>query len=112
MVKLLGSGEYGVEVPGEPAEGHFGLAVKDYTHSTAPNRRYPDLVTQRLVKAAIAGAPVPYSVAQLCELAPHSSSTPTSSAASSTSRGLDRGGVTAKARGRPTAGLVAAFVSR
>jgi len=72
VVKLLGSGEYDVEVPGRPADGHFGLAVKDYTHSTAPNRRYPDLVTQRLVKAAIAGAPCPYSVEELEELARHS----------------------------------------
>jgi VacB/RNase II family 3'-5' exoribonuclease len=72
VVKLLGSGEYDVEVPGRPAGGHFGLAVKDYTHSTAPNRRYPDLVTQRLVKAAIAGAPCPYSVEELEELARHS----------------------------------------
>jgi len=72
VVKLLGSGEYGVEVPGRAAEGHFGLAVKDYTHSTAPNRRYPDLVTQRLVKAAIAGAACPYSVEELEALARHS----------------------------------------
>jgi exoribonuclease-2 len=71
VIKLLGSGEYGVEVPGQAAEGHFGLAVKDYAHSTAPNRRYPDLVTQRLVKAAIAGAACPDSVAELSELAAH-----------------------------------------
>ena len=71
VIKLLGSGEYGVEVPGQPTEGHFGLAVRDYAHSTAPNRRYPDLVTQRLVKAAIAGASCPYSVADLAELARH-----------------------------------------
>jgi exoribonuclease-2 len=71
VIKLLGSGEYGVEVPGQPTEGHFGLAVRDYAHSTAPNRRYPDLVTQRLVKAAIAGASCPYSVADLTELARH-----------------------------------------
>ena len=58
VVKLLGSGEYAVERPGQDAEGHFGLAVSDYTHSTAPNRRYPDLVTQRLLKAALAGRPV------------------------------------------------------
>ncbi len=61
MVKLLGSGEYVVELPGQTADGHFGLAVRDYTHSTAPNRRFPDLVTQRLLKAAIAGRPAPYS---------------------------------------------------
>jgi exoribonuclease-2 len=71
IVKLLGSGEYGVEVPGQATDGHFGLAVKDYAHSTAPNRRYPDLVTQRLVKAALSGAPCPYTVADLSELARH-----------------------------------------
>jgi VacB/RNase II family 3'-5' exoribonuclease len=71
VIKLLGSGEYGVEVPGHPTDGHFGLAVKDYAHSTAPNRRYPDLVTQRLVKAALAGRTSPYSVAELTELARH-----------------------------------------
>jgi len=71
VIKLLGSGEYGVELPGQPTPGHFGLSVKDYAHSTAPNRRYPDLVTQRLVKAALAGAPCPYSVDQLRELARH-----------------------------------------
>ena len=58
VVKLLGSGEYAVELPGQRAEGHFGLAVRDYTHSTAPNRRFPDLITQRLLKAALAGQPV------------------------------------------------------
>lgn len=60
VVKMLGSGEYGLVRPGGTSEGHFGLSVQDYAHSTAPNRRYPDLVTQRLLKAAIAGAPVPY----------------------------------------------------
>src|SRR2546422_3767657 len=60
VVKLLGSGEYVVELPGQRVDGHFGLAVKDYTHSTAPNRRFPDLLTQRLVKAAIADRPAPY----------------------------------------------------
>jgi exoribonuclease-2 len=51
IVKLMGPGEYIVERPGDPAQGHFGLAVQDYTHATAPNRRYADLVTQRLIKS-------------------------------------------------------------
>jgi len=71
VVKLLGSGEYALEVPGEPAEGHFGLAVHDYAHSTAPNRRFPDLVAQRLQKAALAGQPSPYSHDELRTLARH-----------------------------------------
>jgi VacB/RNase II family 3'-5' exoribonuclease len=71
VIKLLGSGEYAVEVPGGPADGHFGLAVKDYTHSTAPNRRFPDLTTQRLLKAALAGRACPYTLEQLGELAMH-----------------------------------------
>jgi VacB/RNase II family 3'-5' exoribonuclease len=71
IVKLMGPGEYVVERPGQGAEGHFGLAVKDYTHSTAPNRRYPDLITQRLLKAALAGAPTPYDAAALDGLASH-----------------------------------------
>jgi exoribonuclease-2 len=71
IVKLLGKGEYIVEHPGEPPIGHFGLAVKDYTHSTAPNRRFPDLVMQRLLKAAIAGQPQPYDDARLQALAAH-----------------------------------------
>jgi exoribonuclease-2 len=71
VVKLLGSGEYVLLVPGQSIEGHFGLAVLDYAHSTAPNRRFPDLVTQRLVKAALANRASPYSAAQLQELATH-----------------------------------------
>lgn len=59
VVKLLGRGEYVVEQPGEDATGHFGLAVQDYTHSTAPNRRFPDLVAQRIVKVALAPGPGP-----------------------------------------------------
>lgn len=69
IVKLLGPGEYVLERPGDPPQGHFGLAVEDYTHSTAPNRRYPDLVTQRLLKAMIAGKPSPYSDDELSAIA-------------------------------------------
>src|SRR5262249_42290171 len=69
--KLLGSGEYVVDRPGADAPGHFGLSVKDYTHSTAPNRRYPDLLTQRLVKAALGNRPAPYTIEDLSRLAAH-----------------------------------------
>jgi len=71
VIKLLGAGEYVAEQPGETAPGHFGLAVKDYTHSTAPNRRYTDLITQRLLKAALQDQPLPYSGDELDILAKH-----------------------------------------
>jgi VacB/RNase II family 3'-5' exoribonuclease len=69
VVKLIGPGEYVLERPGDPAPGHFGLAVQDYTHSTAPNRRFPDIVTQRLIKAMLGGQPNPYSDAELTAIA-------------------------------------------
>ena len=65
IIKLLGRGEYVASFPGQAVVGHFGLAVSEYTHSTAPNRRYPDLVTQRLVRAALAGEQVPYGTDEL-----------------------------------------------
>lgn len=71
IVKAMGAGEYVVEKPGANAIGHFGLAVKDYTHSTAPNRRYPDLIAHRLVKAALAGKKSPYGYDELAQLAEH-----------------------------------------
>jgi len=69
VVKLLGRGEYVVELPDEKTQGHFGLAVHDYTHSTAPNRRFADLVTQRLLKAALNKEWMPYRMEDLSDLA-------------------------------------------
>jgi exoribonuclease-2 len=72
VVKLMGPGEYVLVKPNETSPGHFGLAVQDYTHSTAPNRRFPDMVTQRLLKALVAHSEAPYSedalnaIAQRC----------------------------------------------
>ncbi len=71
VVKLMGRGEYVAQLSGDNATGHFGLAVEDYSHSTAPNRRYPDLITQRLLKAAIAGGSSPYDNDELAALATH-----------------------------------------
>jgi exoribonuclease-2 len=71
VIKLLGAGEYDLELPGVPVAGHFGLAVSDYSHSTAPNRRFPDVITQRLLKAAMAGRPPPYTNDELAALARH-----------------------------------------
>jgi ribonuclease R len=71
VVKLLGAGEYVLKLPGQPAEGHFGLAVSDYTHATAPNRRFPDVITQRLLKAALASQAAPYAAEELRTLAAH-----------------------------------------
>jgi exoribonuclease-2 len=71
VIKLMGPGEYVAEFPGDVAPGHFGLAVMDYTHSTAPNRRYPDLITQRLLNAAMSQQPVPYGKDELAALAKH-----------------------------------------
>ncbi len=71
VVKAMGAGEYVLERPGEESIGHFGLAVKDYAHSTAPNRRFPDLITHRLLKAALANGKAPYSDQELASLADH-----------------------------------------
>jgi exoribonuclease-2 len=69
IVKLMGPGEYVLVRKLEVSPGHFGLAVQDYTHSTAPNRRFPDVVTQRLMKALLAGNAHPYSDDQLNDIA-------------------------------------------
>jgi exoribonuclease-2 len=71
VVKLIGRGEYALYLPNGEPPGHFGLAVRDYTHSTAPNRRFPDLLTQRLLKATLGGATQPYTIPELTELAQH-----------------------------------------
>ena len=71
VVKLMGAGEYALQLAGAAPVGHFGLAVREYSHSTAPNRRFADLITQRMLKAAIVGAPAPYSDAELDALATH-----------------------------------------
>jgi VacB/RNase II family 3'-5' exoribonuclease len=71
IVKLMGPGIYALDLPGKDPGGHFGLATHDYSHATAPNRRYADLVTQRLVKATLATAPAPYSNDELAEIAQH-----------------------------------------
>ena len=71
IVKLMGAGEYVVETPGATAIGHFGLATRDYMHSTAPNRRFPDLITERLLKALLANEPAPYTSGELGLLATH-----------------------------------------
>jgi len=71
VIKLMGAGEYVAERPGADAPGHFGLAVKDYAHSTAPNRRFPDLITQRLLKAALSGQAPPYGFDEQDLLAKH-----------------------------------------
>jgi exoribonuclease-2 len=72
VIKLMGPGEYVADCPGDASPpGHFGLAVGDYAHSTAPNRRYPDIITQRLLKAALAGQSAPYGNEDLAALAKH-----------------------------------------
>src|ERR1700675_1237398 len=69
VIKLIGPGEYVLERPGDPEQGHFGLAVQDYTHSTAPNRCFADLVTQRLIKAVLGSQPAPYANDELAAVA-------------------------------------------
>ena len=67
----MGAGEYVMQLPGRDSSGHFELAVREYSHSTAPNRRFPDRVIQRLLKAALDGETLPYSTVELASLATH-----------------------------------------
>jgi len=69
VIKLLGRGEYALELPGATVAGHFGLAISDYMHSTAPNRRFPDIIAQRLIKSALGNTPAPYTTTELENLA-------------------------------------------
>ena len=71
IIKLMGAGEYIAEMPGDTPPGHFGLAVNDYAHSTAPNRRFADVITQRLLKTALEGQASPYNFEELSLLAQH-----------------------------------------
>jgi exoribonuclease II len=71
IIKLMGRGEYVVEAHGGAAVGHFGLALRDYTHSTAPNRRFPDLISSRMIKAVLCEEPAPYTNSELAALAIH-----------------------------------------
>jgi VacB/RNase II family 3'-5' exoribonuclease len=71
IVKLMGPGEYVLQLPGQQSAGHFGLAVREYSHSTASNRRFPDLITQRQLKAVLTGGQLPYSPEELTALATH-----------------------------------------
>jgi exoribonuclease-2 len=69
VIKLMGPGEYVLQRPGDASTGHFGLAVQDYTHSTAPNRRFADLITQRLIRAMLQKSPTPYTDEELSAIA-------------------------------------------
>jgi exoribonuclease-2 len=71
VIKLMGPGEYMLMRPDDDPAGHFGLAARDYTHSTAPNRRFPDMVTQRVLHAMMRKEPAPYSDAELSAIAAH-----------------------------------------